>query len=122
MAANESAVHWSDGARVTGNDRTMSESRPVLPALVLRWLERRLRDGAVDPAKEALVSVSCDDDTVFIRHEFNASSSVIGFVSRKQHTLSEWTHSVARTAKEWKLIVREGQKSNELRIAPAQRM
>jgi hypothetical protein len=122
MAANESAVLWSDGARSAGNERTTSESRPALPALVTRWLERRLRDGAVDPSKEALVSVHCDDEVVLIRHELNASSSMIGFASRKQHSLSEWTHSVARTAKEWRLTVREGQRSNELRIAPAQRM
>jgi hypothetical protein len=68
------------------------------------------------------VSVHCDDEVVFIRHELNASSSMIGFASRKVHSLSEWTHSVARTAKEWRLTVREGQRSNELRIAPAQRM
>lgn len=122
MAANESAVLWSDSARSTGNERNTSESRPALPALVSRWLERRLRDGAVDSSREALVSVHCDDESVFIRHEVNASSSMIGFASRKEHSLSEWTHSIARTAKEWKLTVREGQKSHELRIAPLQRM
>ncbi len=122
MAANESAVLWSDSARGANNERhTTAESRASLPASVTRWLERRLRDNNADHARESLVSVWSDDESVFIRHEVNAASSTIGFAARRDCSLSDWTQSVARTAREWRLSVREGQKSNELRVLPAHR-
>ncbi len=121
MASNESAVLWSDNARAASSERAASESRATLPSSVHRWLERRLRECNADLTREAIVSVHCEDETVFIRHEVSAAASTIGFVSHRACSLSEWAHCVARTAKEWRLTVREGQRVNELRIAPVQR-
>lgn len=121
MAANESALPWSDTARAASNERHTSESRAPLPAMVTRWLERRLRECNAGDTREATVSVWCEDESVFIRHEISAAASTIGFSSRREVSVSDWTQSVARTAREWRLTVRDGARSNELRVTPLQR-
>jgi hypothetical protein len=88
-----------------------------MPALIARWLERRLRDATV----ESVVTIWSDEDSVWIRHEQGASSSTVGFAARARTSISEWAHAVARAARDWRILVREGSRQGELRVSPSQR-
>jgi hypothetical protein len=116
MAANESSSAWVESPRAT-SDRGVD--RVSLPASATRWLERRLRES---PSPEgALVVWGDEDGQVFVRHECGGAASTLGFRAKNGHAVAEWTSAIARTAREWKLLVRDGARPNELRVRNAAR-